>query len=69
MPTPNTTAPYEMYAQREMNALATKIGTLRAELQIVRCTLSALQPSIDDWQKDELRILIARIDDVLEEKP
>jgi hypothetical protein len=24
-----------------------------------------LQPSIDDWQRDELRILIARIDDVL----
>ncbi len=65
MDTSNTSRPYEYFAQREMNALAAKNGVLRAELQIVRCTLSALQPSIDDWQKDELRILIARIDDVL----
>jgi hypothetical protein len=64
-----TSRPYELFAQREMNTLATKIGILRAELGIVRCTLSAMQPSIDDWQRDELRILISRIDGVLEEKP
>lgn len=69
-----TSRPYEYYAQREMNtlaamngALSTKNGILRAELQIIRCTLSAMQPSIDDWQRDELRDLISRIDDVLEE--
>lgn len=60
-----TNRPYEYYAQKELNALATKVGILRAELGIVRCTLKSLLPTIHSWEYEELRDLIARIDDVL----
>jgi hypothetical protein len=66
MSTPNTARPYELFAQREMNALSTKVGILRAELGIVRCTLKSLLTALGDcWEASEIVDLIARIDDVL----
>jgi prefoldin subunit 5 len=62
------TKPFGHYAQREMNRLAVKVGILRAELSIVRCTLNSLLTALGDCREaSEIIDLIARIDGVLEE--
>jgi predicted aconitase len=65
---PTTSAPFELFAKREINALSTKVGILRGELGIVRCTLNSLLTALGDcWEASEIIDLIARIDGVLEE--
>lgn len=54
----STAAPYEMYAQREMNALAAKSGALIEALQAAEeallsgrsdCALAMVQDALDKW--------------------
>lgn len=61
---PNTA--YEVAVQRQMNGMAGKLGTLTAELRIVRASLSALQRTMGaDWRADYLGDLVAKIDSAI----
>lgn len=65
---------YEAAVQLEMLAMAkrhgTEIGTLTAELRIIRSTLSAIQPHlIVDWMRTDIADLVDRIDRAIAKTP
>lgn len=54
---------YEAAVKREMVEMATKTGTMTAELRCARSTLSAIQPFVEPkWVRTEVAELLGRID-------